>query len=563
MSSASHAGAQAERYTIGVDFGTLSGRAVLVRVSDGAEIASAVSDYSNAVIDERLPESNVALDVDWALQDPDDYIRVFEQTIPVILKQSGVSAEQVIGLGIDFTACTMMPTLKDGTPLCKLPQFRANPHAWIKLWKHHAAQPEADKVNQVAAELGATWLPRYGGKISSEWFFPKALQILDEAPEIYAAADRMLEAADWVIWQLTGVEARNTCTAGYKAIWSKREGYPNKTYLRALDPRLENFVETKLDAPLMAIGSKQGNLTPQMAQLMGLHTGVAVAVANVDAHVSVPACTVTQEGVWVSVMGTSSCDLLLSKREAMIEGMCGYVEDGILQGYFGYEAGQSCVGDGFGWFVDNCVPPKYFDEAKQQGISVHQVLANYAAAQRPGENGLLALDWWNGNRSILVDANLSAVYLGMTLATQSHDMYRASLEATAFGKRTIVEGFTKAGVAVNEMIACGGLPERNKLFMQIHADVLGMPIKVSASGQTPALGSAMFGAVVAGAAKGGYDSIEEAAQHMAHLKDEVFRPNFENKKIYDQIYAEYTRLHDYFGRDANSTIKKLRQMRGH
>ena len=539
------------KYAIGVDFGTLSGRAVLVRVRDGAEMAEAVYNYSNAVIDERLPESNVPLEHDWALQDPDDYLRVFAATIPVVLKQSGVSADDVIGLGIDFTACTMLPTLKDGTPLCRLPQWRNNPHAWVKLWKHHAAQPEADRVNAVAAEMGERWLPRYGGKISSEWFFPKALQILNEAPDVYVAAARLLEAADWVIWQLTGHETRNTCTAGYKAIWSKRDGYPNKKYLRALHPGLANMVEEKLLTPT-PIGSRAGGLTAGMAQLMGLRAGTAIAVANVDAHVSVPACKVTQPGTWVSVMGTSSCDMLLSDKEAMIEGMCGYVADGILPGFFGYEAGQSCVGDGFGWFVDNNVPPRYYAEAKEKGISVHQVLEAHAAKLRPGESGLLALDWWNGNRSVLVDANLSAVYMGMTLATTAHEMYRASLEATAFGKRVIVESFIAGGLAVNEMIACGGLPERNKLFMQIHADVLDIPIKVSAAKQTPGVGSAMFGAVVAGAAAGGYATIEQAAQHMAHLKDEVFTPNAKNKKVYDHLYTEYLRLHDLFGRDAGS-----------
>jgi L-ribulokinase len=539
----------------------LSGRAVLVRVSDGAEIANAVSEYSHAVIDDRLPESNVKLEPDWALQDPDDYIRVFAEAVPVVLAQSGVSPDDVIGIGIDFTACTMLPAKGDGTPLCRLPEWRANPHAWVKLWKHHAAQPEADLINQTAAEMGETWLPRYGGKISSEWFFPKALQILNEAPDVYVAADRMLEAADWVIWQLTGVETRNTCTAGYKAIWSKREGFPRNAFFKALDPRFEHVVDEKMKRDLNPIGQKAGELTPEMAALFGLKPGIAVAVANVDAHVSVPACTITQPGSMVSIMGTSVCDMLLDTKEAMVEGMCGYTEDGILASFLGYEAGQSCVGDGFAWFVENCVPPQYFDEAKAKEQSIHQVLEAHASQLKPGESGLLALDWWNGNRSILVDANVSAVILGMTLATTAPEMYRAWIEATAFGKRVIIDSFKRAGVQVHEIVACGGLPEKNKLFMQIHADIVGLPIKVSASSQTPALGSAMFGALAAGSAAGGYDSIEDAAAKMAHLKDEVFVPNAANKPAYDALYAEYVRLHDYFGRDANSTIKKLRAMR--
>jgi L-ribulokinase len=555
-SSSSHS-----KYAIGVDFGTLSGRAVLVRVRDGAEIASAVSEYSNAVIDDSLPESGVKLEPDWALQDPDDYIRVFAETIPAVLKESGVSPDDVIGIGIDFTACTMLPTKRDGTPMCRLPEWRANPHTWVKLWKHHAAQPEADQINALAKEMGESWLPRYGGKISSEWFFPKALQILNEAPDVYDAADRMLEACDWVIWQLTGVETRNTCTAGYKAIWSKREGFPSNTFFKALHPRFEHVVDEKMTRDLTPIGARAGSLTPAMAELTGLRAGTAVAVANVDAHVSVPAVGVTQPGSMVSIMGTSVCDMLLGTDEAMVEGMCGYTEDGILAGFLGYEAGQSCVGDGFGWFVDNCVPSQYFDEAKAQGISIHQVLEAQAAKLQPGESGLLALDWWNGNRSILVDADLTGVMLGMTLATTAPELYRAWIEATAFGKRVIIESFQKAGVPIHEIVACGGLPERNKLFMQITADVVGLPIKVSASAQTPALGSAMFGALAAGASAGGYDSIEDAAAHMAHLKDEVWVPNMTHKSVYDALYAEYVRLHDAFGRDAHSVVKNVKKIK--
>lgn len=551
----------ATRYVVGVDFGTLSGRAVLVRVSDGVEVASSVSEYSHGVIDEHLPDSQVALEPDWALQDPDDYLRVFSQAIPAVLTKSGVSADDVIGIGIDFTACTMLPVLKDGTPLARAPQYRANPHAWVKLWKHHAAQPEADKINATAQAMHEPWLPRYGGKISSEWFFSKALQILDEAPEVYGAAGRLIEAADWVVWQLTGVETRNTCTAGYKAIWSKRDGFPDNAFFRALDQRFEHVVDEKMSRVLTPIGARAGVLTPDAAALTHLRVGTPVAVANVDAHVAVPACGVTTPGSLVSIMGTSTCDMLLANEEAMIEGMCGFTEDGIVQGYLGYEAGQSCVGDGFGWFVENCVPPRYFDEAKTKGINVHQVLETHAAKMKPGESGLVALDWWNGNRSILVDAELSAVVVGITLATTAPEIYRAWLEATAFGRRVIIESFVRGGLDVKEIIACGGLPERNKLLMQIYADVTGLPIKVAAAANASALGSAMFGAVAAGKANGGYDSIRDAAATMAHLKDEVFTPNLANKPMYDALFAEYVRLHDYFGRDSHSSVKRLRELR--
>lgn len=549
------------KYVIGIDFGTESGRAVLVDVADGRELASAVYRYANGVIDEVLPGTNIRLEHDWALQDPNDYLETFKQTIPAVLKESGVSPDDVIGVGIDFTACTMMPVKADGTPLCFLPEWRNNPHAWVKLWKHHAAQPEADKINQVARERGEPWLARYGGKISSEWFFSKTLQILDEAPEVYAAADRLIEAADWVIWQLCGQEKRNLCTAGYKAIWSKSEGYPSNAFFAALDPRLENVVDTKLSRRLYALGEKAGGLTPQAAQWTGLRPGTAVAIANVDAHVTVPAATVVTPGRMVMIMGTSICHMVLGTEVHMVEGMCGVVEDGIIPGYFGYEAGQSGVGDIFAWFVDNGVPPEYHEQARRRGVDLHQLLEEEAAKLRPGESGLLALDWWNGNRSVLVDADLEGLLLGMTLATKAPEIYRALIEATAFGTRVIIEAFDHSGVAVDELVAAGGLPERNKLLMQIFADVTGREIKLVASPQAPALGSAMHAAVAAGPEAGGYRTIVEAAEKMAYLKDEMYRPIPEHRPVYDQLFAEYVRLYNYFGRGENNVMKTLKRIK--
>ena len=549
------------KYSIGVDFGTESGRAVLVDVADGREVATAVYPYSHGVIDEKLPGSGVSLEPDWALQDPEDYLRTFKTTIPAVLKDSGIDPEEVIGVGVDFTACTMLPVKADGTPLCVLPEFRAQPHAWVKLWKHHAAQPEADKINSTAREMKLDWLDRYGGKISSEWFFSKALQILDEAPQIYQAADRLLEATDWVIWQLTGVETRNSCTAGYKALWSKREGFPEKSYFKALDPRLENVVDEKMTRTILPIGDRAGGLTEQAAKWTGLRAGTAVAVANVDAHVAVPAVAVTEPGSMVMIMGTSICHMVLGDEEHMVPGMCGYVEDGIIPGFFGYEAGQSCVGDHFAWFLENCVPGAYERQALERGIDIHQLLEEKASKLKPGESGLLALDWWNGNRSVLVDVDLTGLLLGATLATRAEEIYRALIEATAYGTRVIVDTFQQNGVPIRELVACGGLPEKNKLLMQIYADVTGRVIKVSASKQTPALGSAMFGAVAAGKAAGGYASIYDAAQNMAHLKAETFKPIPENQKVYEKLFAEYLRLHDYFGRGENNVMKTLKKIK--
>ncbi|NIM93405.1 MAG: ribulokinase [Anaerolineales bacterium] len=550
------------KYVIGVDFGTLSGRAVIVDVANGEELATAVYEYRNGVIDEVLPGTDIHLEPDWALQDPNDYIDVFKNSIPIVLSESGVDAADVIGIGIDFTACTMLPTKADGTPLCFLPEWRNNPHAWVKLWKHHAAQPEANKLNSIAREKGfGEILDRYGGKISSEWFFPKVWQILDEAPEVYEEADRLLEAADWVIWQLTGIETRNSCTAGYKAMWSKTEGFPPDEFFRALDPRMENIVQEKMMREISPLGSKAGELTEEAAGWTGLNPGTAVAVANVDAHVSVPAATVTEPGRMVMIMGTSICHMVLGEQEQIVPGMCGVVEDGILPDMPGFEAGQSCVGDHFQWFIENCVPAGYEEEAESLGVSIHTLLEEKARNLKPGQSGLLALDWWNGNRSVLVDVDLTGMLLGATLLTRPEEIFRALIEATAYGTRIIIETFNQNGVPTNELIATGGLPDRNKLLMQIYADVTGLPIYVAEATQIGALGSAMHAAVAAGAKSGGYDNINEATVAMAQLRDEHYEPIPENKKVYDKLYTEYVILHDYFGRGENNVMKRLKALK--
>ncbi|MGC8861964.1 MAG: ribulokinase [Armatimonadota bacterium] len=549
------------KYALGIDFGTLSARALLVEVETGKEVASEVYEYANGVIDDRLPTSGEKLPPDWALQDPRDYLKALEVTVPAVLKASGVSPDDVIGIGIDFTSCTMLPIDAKGDPLCFDPKWEKNLHAWVKLWKHHAAQPEANKINETAEKLGYDFLKRYGGKISSEWFFSKALQILHEAPEVYEAADRLIEAGDWIVLQMTGVETRNACTAGYKAMWEKTSGFPPNEFFKALDPRFERVIDEKMSRNISPIGTKAGELTPAMAAKMGLKPGTAVAVANVDAHVAVPAATVTKEGTMVIIMGTSNCHMVLGKEPKIVEGMCGYVEDGILPGFFGFEAGQSCVGDHFAWFIENCVPASYEKEAADRGISIHELLEEKASRLKPGQSGLLALDWWNGNRSVLVDVDLTGMMLGFTLATKPEEIYRALIEATAFGTNIIIDAFQSSGVPVNEIVACGGLPEKNEMLMQIYADVTNREFKVAASAQTCALGSAMWGAVAAGKSRGGYDDINEAAARMARVKDRSFKPDPGAHAVYEKLFAEYRILHDYFGRGQNDVMKRLKALK--
>jgi L-ribulokinase len=389
----------------------------------------------------------------------------------------------------------------------------------------------------------------------------KVWQILNEAPEIYERTDLFMEATDWVTYRMTGRFMRNSCTAGYKSIWHKQDGYPDSEFFKALDPRLEKLTETKLRGDIVPLGTKAGELTEDMAALIGLKAGTAVAVGNVDAHAAVPGVGVVTPGKLVMAMGTSICHMLLGDKELAVEGMCGVVEDGIIEGYFGYEAGQSAVGDIFAWFVEQAMPAYVKEAAEQEGIGVHDWLEKRAAAYRPGATGLLALDWWNGNRSVLVDTDLTGMILGCTLLTKPEEMYRALLEATAFGTRIIIEAFHNNGVPVDEVYACGGLPQRNHLLMQIYADITNREIKIAASKQTPALGAAMYGAVAAGAVKGGYDSVVEAAEKMARVRKETFKPIPENVAVYDKLYQEYKRLHDYFGRGDNDVMKRLKAIK--
>lgn len=543
------------KYSIGVDFGTLSGRAVVVDVNDGLELSAATWDYPHGVMDKRLP-CGTPLGHDWALQHPRDYLDVLSHAIPEALKEAGVSPEDVVGVGTDFTACTILPVKADGTPLCFLPEYEKNPHAYVKLWKHHSAQDKANRLNETANRMGEKWLARYGGKISSEWAIPKIWQVLDEAPEIYEAADFFIEAADWVIWILTGNQSRNSCTAGYKAIWHKREGYPTEDFFAALDPRLRTLVLDKLNWPVSPLGNRAGGISEEGTKLTGLHAGTSVAIGNVDAHVTVPALGIDGPGKLLAIMGTSTCHILLGAEERTVPGMCGVVEDGVYPGYFGYEAGQSCVGDHFAWFIDNCLPKSYIDEAAAKGQRIHAYLREKAEGLKPGESGLLALDWWNGNRSVLVDVDLTGMIIGMTLQTKPEEIYRALIEATAFGTRMIVETFRENGVPVNEFYASGGISQKDPMTMQIYADVLNMTVKIGGSAQSPALGSAIFGAVAAGVC-----DIFTGVRRMGKLMDVSYAPKPENAAVYDKLYAEYKILHDYFGRGGNDVMKRLKSIK--
>ncbi len=542
-----------EQYVVGVDFGTLSGRAVVVRVGDGAELGTATHAYEHGVLERALPDGS-ALPPDWALQVPDDYREVLRTAVPAAVAAAGVDPADVIGIGTDFTACTMVPTLADGTPLCELPGLAGRRHAYAKLWKHHAAQAQADRITALATERGEPWLARYGGLISSEWQLAKGLQLYEEDRELYDRTERWVEASDWIVWQLGGSYVRNACAAGYKGQLQDGE-HPSSAYLEALAPGFGSFVDDKVAQPIGTLGEVAGRLTAQAAGWTGLPEGIAVAVGNVDAHVTAPAAQAVGSGQMVAIMGTSTCHIVSADVLREVPGMCGVVDGGVVAGSWGYEAGQSGVGDIFGWFVDQAVPASYAERAAAAGQSVHELLTELAATQEVGEHGLVALDWHSGNRSVLVDHELSGLVVGLTLATRPEDVYRALLEATAFGTRVIVETFRDSGVPVEELVVAGGLV-KNPLLMQVYADVTRIPLSVIGSEQGPALGAAIHAAVAAGA----YPDVPTAAKAMGRVVRDAYRPDEARAQVYDELFEEYLALHDHFGRQVR-TMRRLKAIR--
>jgi L-ribulokinase len=541
------------KYSIGIDFGTLSGRAVIVDIETGKELASAVKYYAHAVITEQIEGKK--LPKDWALQHPKDYIDVLSYTVPQVIKQSGVNPADIVGVGTDFTACTLLSVLNDGTPLCFLKEFQNNPHSYVKLWKHHSAQIYADKINKTAENMGLNFLQRYGGKVSCEWMLPKVMEIAVEAPEIYKKADKFIEASDWIVWQLTGKESRNSCAAGFKGLWNDKDGFPPESFFKALNPLLKNFVNEKIGCNVISSGSKAGEINETAAGITGLNKGTAVAAGIIDAHAGFLSSGITGKEEMFLITGTSNCHMILSDEGKNIKGVCGVVKDGILPGYYAYEAGQSCAGDHFDWFVKTCVPCQYTEEAKKQKKDIYTYLTEKAERLKAGESGLLALDWWNGNRSILMDSDLSGVIIGTTLSTKPEEIYRALIEATAFGTRKIIENFENNGVAIKKIIAGGGIAEKNQFAMQVYADVTGKEISLSASSQAGALGSAILGAAASGVI-----TLEQAIKNMGGVKDKMFKPLKENNIIYDKLYAQYVTLHDYFGK-TNNVMKELNNLK--
>jgi len=535
-------------FTIGLDYGTNSVRCVIVDVNNGNELGTAVHEYETG-------EAGIILDPsdhNMARQNPGDYLKGLEVAVMDAIVQakkteSSFNPSQVIGIGVDTTGSTPLPVDRNGTPLGLLSEFKNNPNAMAWLWKDHTGYAEAAEITGLAKKEHPQYLAKCGGTYSSEWFFSKILHCLRVDPKVFDAAYTWIEHADWIPAVLTGMDSpdkllRCRCAAGHKAMFNDEwDGYPDAEFLGKLDPKLAKLRAT-LSEKTYALDMPAGKLTEQWARKLSLPVGIPVAMGAFDAHLGAVGAGI-KEGVLVKIIGTSTCDMVVSPTSQDlpdIPGICGIVDGSILPGYFGLEAGQSAVGDIFNWFVNYIQPGG-------EKTGSHEALTKKAAKLKPGQSGLLALDWNNGNRTILVDQRLTGLLLGQTLHTRPEEIYRALIEATAFGALTIINRFEEYGVEVSEVINCGGIAEKNPLLMQIYADVNGREMKISRSAQTCALGSAIAGAVVAGKSAGGYDSYADAQAAMCGVKDKTFKPIPENVKIYKQLYKLYKQLHDGFG----------------
>src|SRR2546426_11811596 len=540
------------KHTVGIDFGTESARAVLVDVTSGRVAATATVPFPHGVIDGNLPGQTEHLPPDWALQHPEDWLHALEHLLRSMAQRT--NSTDIIGIGVDFTSCTVLPTTAEGTPLCLLPDFAQHPHAWPKLWKHRAAKPYADRINAASTRAGGTFLEFYGGKTSSEWLWAKGWQVLAESPAVATAMARWIEGGDWIVWQLTGAEVRSAGQAGYKAHWQKDSGYPDGGFLHSLDPALPLLLE-RLALP-HPVARKAGGLLGAWAARTGLRPGTPVAVGVIDAHAAMPAVGAVEAGQLVAIMGTSTCHLLVDGRRYAIPGISGVVEDGIVPGLFGYEAGQASVGDIFEWFVRSAVPAHV-----GTGDPAYETMAAQAGRLRPGEAGVLALDWWNGCRTPLVDADLSGLLVGLPGTTEPLESYRGLLGSAAFGTRRVIETFEAGGVTVHKVLACGGLAERNALLLQLTADIIGREVLASPVQHASAVGAAIYAAAAAGEAAGGSVDLRAAIRRIGGTERAADRPRPAEQRLYQSLYRDYLDLARHFGEGGTTLMKRLRRLR--
>lgn len=544
---------------VGLDFGTLSCRGVAIDSEDGRVIATAESPYRHGVIEGRMAHKDIPLPPEWYLQDPEDWLESMTTVVRGLLKNGNIPPEAVAALGTDFTSCTLIPCRKDGTPLCLEERFKDEPNAWPKLWKHHGAQIYVEEIEKKAKEH-TTWLREYfGNAVSCEWAFPKILQVVRESPEVYEAADYFVEAVDWIVLKLTGRLVRTAGVLGVNSFYIGGRGYPDREFCRLLDPLMEDVSETKLAGEIGTVGQRAGTLSPEMAERLGLTTDVVVPCGHSDGAVAGCGAGITESGSIMLVMGTSTCHQMMYKDFRSFEGLCSIAEDGMIPGLYGYESGQSATGDIFGWFANALVPESYYREAERRGESILQYMGELADALAPGESGLIALDWLNGNRSILSNYDLSGLIVGLTLQTKTEEIYRALVEANIFGSKCILDNYEENGVHISKIYAVGGIAKKSPWIMQMCADVFNSEIVVPTIDNVPATGSAVCAAVALGAPVGCAD-FHEASKRLFHQKPVIYSPDPTKVGKYRSLYGIYRQLHDAFGREMD-VMKELKSIR--
>lgn len=533
-----------EKYVIGLDFGTMSARGMLVRTSDGKVLKNAVSEYAHGVISNVFLNGK-KLEPDFALQHPQDYLDALSSIFSTLL--NGVKPDDVEGIGVDFTQCTMMPVTKEGIPLCFLDKYKNEPHAYVKLWKHHGAAEEAQQLTQVAQKRGEAFLQYYGGRISSEFMFPKILEILHKTPAIYQEADGFVELADWITWHLTGQKKRSCSIAAVASFWDEIHGYPSKEYFGALDDKFANVVEEKLSGDLVPLGLKIGTVSKEAAKRYGLSEQTIVTPGIGDSHAAFIGSGLYEEGSVLMVIGTSGCDIMIHKEGIPVTGFCGICKGSVLPGFYGYEAGQACIGDHFQWAIDQIVPSHYYEEAKKQNRNIYDYMNQLAANIYPGSSGILALDWWNGNRSVLMNAHLSGMLLGMNLNTKCEHIYAALVEAVAFGKKRILEVLEEQGLSAGTIYATGGIAANSPYAVQVMADILGKTIVVPNITNGSCMGSALYAIQAVRAEQKRYETFQELIENLPKQTCKEFHPRKEMSQIYEKLYSMYKRMYQLFG----------------
>lgn len=541
------------KYTIGVDYGTLSARALLLDLETGSEVATSEFIYPHAILQAEFFAPN-ALDKTASLEHPQDYLDALRFTVRDVVARAGISADEVCGIGFDFTSCSVLPLTADGTPLCFMDEFSKEPQAYVKLWNSYTALEESELITQTAKAENAPWLKLFGGKVSAEWLFPKLYEILRKAPNVYAQTAHYMEAGDWLTWLLTGNRIASASFAGFKALWNPQTGYPGNDFWAKVDPKLDGIIGTKVTTDVRNAGEFAGGLNALGAKLTGLNIGTAVALPLIDAHAPMCSAGAVSAGQLLLTLGTSAGFIVMDSEHRLIDGIFGSIQDGILPGLTAYEASQPSMGNTYAWFVNNCVPASYTAEAKNRGISIFHLLDEKASKLKPGSNGLLCLDWWSGNRAPYNNFDLSGMILGLTLNTKPEEIYRAIIESCAYATKSVLDVYRNGGIDIHDIRAGGGIARKNPMLMQIYADVMGMPIRVADSAQPGCKGGCIFAAAVSGQ----YADVFAAVEDLADKCETIYVPDPQRHDAYTTLYAHYRRLAAYFAEGDNPVMRYLR-----